>query len=516
MQYADGELSSRNAAQVRSHLHACWRCRAEIEDLQDTINQYVRYQQVIFDSPPAPPASWDGFEVRLDRRIAERQARPNRRGWLWAAALAAACFAIVVELRNPAPVRAAEILRKASEKEAAAVRPPRRIRIRTHDRTFVRGSGNAAEPQLQSLFMQAHYTWDDPLSASAFRAWRDSLADRHDEVAVQSGIYEVRTTTPSNNLEAATLDLRVTDLEVMGGTFRFRSSEFVEMTVLPDKPGPAAEPSPPEPQHPPAAVTPGAVGQRSAAVNPHAEELAVFAALHRAGADLGEQVELSRDTAGLLIVTATGITPARRVAIESSLSPLPDVTLRFQEPSIDLSRPTQADSTSANSAAPDSRDPVQARLQAALGTAAAVANLSDEVLEASEAALVQAHNLRELAGSFPPDVERTLDRSDLAVLSDLRSDHLRVLSERVDALQRALTPLLSSLGTPQGVPSQKPADSSNWQAATEVLFAATQRFDRLVTSLLTGGASDHPDEAIAATGRALAEWKLDLTWNLRY
>ena len=53
LQYADGELSSRNAAQVRSHLHACWRCRAEIEDLQDTINQYVRYQQVIFDSRPA-------------------------------------------------------------------------------------------------------------------------------------------------------------------------------------------------------------------------------------------------------------------------------------------------------------------------------------------------------------------------------------------------------------------------------------------------------------------------------
>ena len=93
LQYADGELSSGNAAQVRSHLEACWRCRAEIEDLQQTITQYARYQQVILGAPPDPPNSWAGFEVRLDRLIAEREARPDRGRWLWLAALTAAVVA---------------------------------------------------------------------------------------------------------------------------------------------------------------------------------------------------------------------------------------------------------------------------------------------------------------------------------------------------------------------------------------------------------------------------------------
>src|SRR5690349_9182240 len=79
LQYADGELSSRNAAHVRAHLEACWRCRAEIEDLQETITEYVRYEQTIFGSPPDAPVPCDAFGIRLERLITDRQNRRSHR-----------------------------------------------------------------------------------------------------------------------------------------------------------------------------------------------------------------------------------------------------------------------------------------------------------------------------------------------------------------------------------------------------------------------------------------------------
>src|ERR1035441_8585122 len=144
LQYVDGELSSRNAAQVRFHLEACWRCRAEIGEIQETITDYVRYEQTILTSPPEPPASWNTFEVRLDRLIAERQRTKSKAllpGWrFFAAALAAAALIFaIVELRHPQPVSAAELLQKAAQREAAAPRPVR-LRIKARGRTFTRAA----------------------------------------------------------------------------------------------------------------------------------------------------------------------------------------------------------------------------------------------------------------------------------------------------------------------------------------------------------------------------------------
>src|SRR6266700_4077340 len=80
LQYADGELPGRHSAHVRAHLEECWRCRAEVEEIQETISEYVRYEQALCDSALDTPAPWAGFLTRLERLIADRQNRSIPRG----------------------------------------------------------------------------------------------------------------------------------------------------------------------------------------------------------------------------------------------------------------------------------------------------------------------------------------------------------------------------------------------------------------------------------------------------
>jgi hypothetical protein len=534
LRYADGELSSRDAASIREHLDACWRCRAEVEDIQETITDYVHCEQALWGTPPQPPKPWDGFEGRLDRLIAERQNRwqnsviqvvrgllTNRR--ISAAALAGVvmvCFA-VLELKHPPSVSAAELLQKASAMEGRIAHHPR-LRIKTRDRTFTRtaivqaghGLESEADAQLRLLFLAADYSWENPLSAVSFAAWRSRLPDRHDDVVVQgtreAAVYQVRTSTRSSSLVEATLNLRLKDLDVVSATFRFRSSEWVEIAALPGEPNSLQEQSAAE--HAVRSITPTPTGPSSPEPGGPVQELRVMAALHSADADLGEQVELSRDDGGTLIVTATGIAPERRAALESSLSALPGVSLRFREPRIDLSKPAEPESGQGSPPTPKATDPLRIKLQQTLGGAASLARFTDQVLETSEAAMVHVHDLRKLAERFSPGVEQHFDGSDRTTLAQLRRDHAQAFSTKVADLHRLLRPVLLSLGAAQSAAVVEPPNPPNWQAATETLFAAAQRLDRLLTALLAGTGTERPAGVVTETDHALKQLRVDVDW----
>jgi hypothetical protein len=495
LQFADGELPGRHAADVRSHLEACWRCRTEVDDLKTAIADFMRYRRALV--VPDPPASWESFENRLDRLIAERQSRPRFRWPAYVAALAALAAAAVlltVELNHPATVSAAELLRKASAREGEAGHRPHRVRI--HD------PAHRTEAELRAIFAQAKYDFEDPLSAHAYQAWHEGLPERRDEVVLRSGVWRVRTETSSKPLEEAVLRLNEDDLRVVGGSFRFHGQETVEMEPLPDQAAPAPEKSDVAPRAArssppiPAAATPE-------------EELRVLTALH--GADRGEQIELTRDDSGGLVVTATAISPARRAVIEGALGPLTAVTLRFLDPNIDLSQPAQTESGhSVVSAA----NPLEPALRASLGGATELSRVTDLALEESAAAMVQAHGLRQLAVRFPREVEARLDAGGREALGRLRHDHAASLAQHARELDRLLVPLLRSLGAPLDEAAGPLSERSDWQSASEALFAATQRFDTTATALLTGGAAD-PGHLVADTGRALKQWRAAIDWYSR-
>jgi hypothetical protein len=72
--YLDGELSARKARQVRRHVQACWQCRAELEELQNTVGDCVRYRARLRETPLSdPPRPWAGLSSEFDRIDAAEQ-----------------------------------------------------------------------------------------------------------------------------------------------------------------------------------------------------------------------------------------------------------------------------------------------------------------------------------------------------------------------------------------------------------------------------------------------------------
>ena len=72
---ADGELSEQRAAEVREHLEACWTCRTEMKEIEESITEFVRAHQGSMVLPSA-----DGPRAMLKARMAEFTVEPPQ-GW---------------------------------------------------------------------------------------------------------------------------------------------------------------------------------------------------------------------------------------------------------------------------------------------------------------------------------------------------------------------------------------------------------------------------------------------------
>ena len=86
LRYADGELTSAEVPAIRTHLEACWQCRAELEEFHKTINECVRYRKSVLETHlPSPPAPWGD----LHRKFTEADATLGRPSLLaqWRASL---------------------------------------------------------------------------------------------------------------------------------------------------------------------------------------------------------------------------------------------------------------------------------------------------------------------------------------------------------------------------------------------------------------------------------------------
>ena len=78
LRYADGELPARQARRVRRHLEACWRCRAEIQRIQEAVGECVRYrEEMLVRYAPPPPEPWPD----IYRGFADIDATPGNTSW---------------------------------------------------------------------------------------------------------------------------------------------------------------------------------------------------------------------------------------------------------------------------------------------------------------------------------------------------------------------------------------------------------------------------------------------------
>ena len=536
LRYLDGELPGRKARQIGKHLEACGQCRAEMEELQSTAGECARYRQHVLGACP-PPEPWQDLTRGFDRidasldgeSLAGRLARamfPLRPAVRWAlsgaVAMAVVCT-VVYQWRETPSVQAAALLKKAAAVADSRPRPARRIRIGTASGQLTRvvGAGQPASdaPAIERLFRSANYNWDDPLSARSFQTWRDQLPAKRDEVAAiedkqspDRNSYRIQTTTDSSELVSASLTLRMTDFEPLEGRFEFRNREWVEMTELTDQPNEPASTvagatggMPRQPGMPPDRVESLAEPVNPAGV---AEELQVVAALHQVGAELGDPVEIARES-GQILVSGTGIPPQHQKQIHEALDSIPGVVVRFTEPGGVPSGPgappaEPAVRDSAGSAPP----PFQARLEERLGGRPQYERFSSQLLDESDAAMARAYALRRLAQQFPPDVERQLSMEDRHTLGNLWRDHLAAFAKESGQMEAALTPLLRSLGgtvAPLDVRSEPAA----WQPATEELVGAARRVETLLAVLLgmappENPADDTPSQLLAALAQLRA------------
>lgn len=141
----DGELASREAAQLQAHLEACWYCRVRTKKIEEAIADIIEFDEQVLKPRFTPPNNWRSFDRRLSQLAAESDNRSllskvfGPLGRLFsttllfsvprplvriAAALLVAVLvaALAVRLKREPVVSAGELLKNATEAQAQQTR----------------------------------------------------------------------------------------------------------------------------------------------------------------------------------------------------------------------------------------------------------------------------------------------------------------------------------------------------------------------------------------------------------
>jgi hypothetical protein len=77
LMYVDGEFTEREAGRIKVHLEACWNCRALLNEIEQTIADFSRFDAaVLTPNLPPPPGQWRGFDARL-KELVEESRKPS-------------------------------------------------------------------------------------------------------------------------------------------------------------------------------------------------------------------------------------------------------------------------------------------------------------------------------------------------------------------------------------------------------------------------------------------------------
>jgi hypothetical protein len=465
--FMDRELDPAQTAQAEKHLLLCAECGTRLQALQKGSAAHHRYhEQILKPTLQVPETTWPRLKPKP---------RHNWTLW-WAAAALAATLAVVwtyFPLRTEPSAQ--EVLEKA---EAAPESPRGEIVFTTGPYRFARpavletATSDARVQHIQALFVQADYSWANPLSARSFAAWRNQhLRDKHDFVTAiheENGrsFYRIRTRTDSGILHSASLMLEAATYHPTKASFEFQGENLIEVTEQtsppPSKPQEAQSVAPPKPVE--TAATPE-------------DELRVFAALDAIGADAEEPIDVTLDPAHhSVLVTGMGMPPDRRKQIEAALASLPNTIVRLSSsPAVHPDK--EADSTAASPSGTAFRQ----KLQDKAGGARQLQTLTDNALDISNALFAQSHALLVLAQQFPPPVESALTPASASTLLALRQRHLGAMSYALRRLQDQLRPLLADDVMITG--NQQPAP---WQTQAAQLYESARNLDRLLSRLLAG------------------------------
>jgi hypothetical protein len=163
LRYCDGELRAKESARVARHLEACWDCRTRLDDLRQTIADYVRYRRDVLEPAlPQPPQPWKNLRLELPRMPARRRIFQRPAVWLVACTLTAGTgiFLYVGHSSRPAQSRVGQ----ASGPVPPAPRKSPAARV-TEPRYRLGPSGSGPEDELRVIAALDHIGADlgDPI-----------------------------------------------------------------------------------------------------------------------------------------------------------------------------------------------------------------------------------------------------------------------------------------------------------------------------------------------------------------
>ncbi|HKZ77006.1 MAG TPA: zf-HC2 domain-containing protein [Pyrinomonadaceae bacterium] len=68
--FVDGELPAKEAAQLETHLEACWPCRVRTKKIQEAIADIIEFDEQVLTPRIVPPQGWSKFDRQLSQLIA--------------------------------------------------------------------------------------------------------------------------------------------------------------------------------------------------------------------------------------------------------------------------------------------------------------------------------------------------------------------------------------------------------------------------------------------------------------
>jgi hypothetical protein len=501
IQFADGELPVKAVTAAETHLRTCNKCRARLDQLKGGAAAYDEYHSHFLKPALGLPQEWSSLHDRL-----ESFEKPPHR-WLppatmwWAAAVLAGCAILIGWLlyhQTPAQ-RMQQVLARALVVQTT---PHRRLLIIANGRSWYRAATledetarrpAADQPGLEdtrALFVKANYSWDDPLSARSFAAWRKQLTNKRDQVlSIQdrdgnNRFYRLQTETPTGVLRSAALTLRADTLNPVRGAFHFEHQNAViiddagEMPELPKE----LETKKNQPVERPPVIK---------EVSP-AEELRVFSALNAIGADVGEPVTVNIDTSKQqIVIVGLGLPADRERQIRQALAPISNLTMRFTsgQPVGTGNEPPRAASYASNNSAP-----LRHTLEAQAGGAQQLQQLTDKALDASAAILAQANALHVLSQKFPPSVAATFSPPEQETLRSLRRRHAVAIEQATAELKDTLKPLINSTTATIDETQSQPATS--WEVGAAQLYEQAKLLDASLGRILAGSYSLETGQSI--------------------
>ncbi|HYP13737.1 MAG TPA: hypothetical protein VEQ63_07425 [Bryobacteraceae bacterium] len=488
---ADRELAGTPSQGVLRHIESCADCRVRVGELRAGLDAYLNEQEAAKRTALQTPVIWADLKPRMrseERVITIRPAPRRIASWVPAAVAASLLIGtITFWKRSETVVSAAELLDRAVKAPSAAVAQRRPLRVKTRTALYVRPAvGESKDVRLRrigAMLEASGFDWEDPFSAKAFADWRNGLRVKSDRVRIESRPdgrhYEIRTQTEEGSLSEALITLRASDLRPVREVLRFQNEESIEIEeVLGEVTAEPQVSSTPVPSAPAGVVrTVGA-----------SEELRVIAALHHLGADLGEPVEVTRSENGsAVVVTGLGLSSQRQIEISRAVADLPYVEFRFSSPE---SSPAAPPGSQARIARGRNRE-LEAWLLQRIGSAAALQEIAEQSLDASEMALAHAHALRSLKRRFPATAEWSTEDQEL--LRQIETNHHRNLAELAKQLRTALLPIVGEI-------------RSERSSSTQDLVQSAQGLDQLLTTAFAASTSSDPDALFEQIGKALADF----------